>query len=57
MTLVGCREMGSIYLYFAAEDIFVCVNALRCIIFSETEEQALSYISEIECEHEIQSFH
>ena len=57
MTLVGCREMGSTYLYFAAEDIFVCVNALRCIIFSETEEQALSYISEIECEHEIQSFH
>ena len=55
MVLVGCREMGATFLYFTEEDIFVCIDALRCVIFSKTEEQALSYIKEIKCEHEVRS--
>ncbi|WP_338546111.1 hypothetical protein V1225_08655 [Emergencia sp. JLR.KK010] len=55
MVLVGCREMGSTFLYFTEEDIFVCIDALRCIIFSETEEQAMNYIRDVKCEHEVRS--
>lgn len=44
ITKVGCRDIGSCFLYFSSEDVFVCVDALRCVVFSKTREQALGYI-------------
>lgn len=51
---IGCREIGATFLYFCSEDLFICVDALRCVILTQTKEQALSYLKGINCEHEIE---
>lgn len=54
MVQIGCREIGATFLYFCSEDLFICIDALRCVILTQTKEQALSYLEGINCEHEIE---
>lgn len=54
ITKVGCRDIGSCFLYFSSEDVFVCVDALRCVVFSKTRERALGYIERTKFEYTVE---
>lgn len=54
MVQIGCREIGTTFIYFSSEDLFICIDALRCVILTKTKEQVISYLKEIDCEYEIE---
>ena len=54
MVQIGCREIEATFLYYCSEDLFICIDALCCVILTKTKEQALSYLEGMGCEHEIE---